>query len=109
MIKIYSLQSLNLYNAEEEAARAEISSLNRDKHRFIMAEAVKYVEANELMFTKVYDRLSGIETMEGKIDSNILISFLVFGSNFKVLTSSFLPIKMIACLLSNIFMLWNLY
>ena len=68
MIKIYSVQSLNLYNAEEEAIRAEISSLNRDKHRFIMAEAVTYVEANESIFTKECDKLSGIETMEGKID-----------------------------------------
>lgn len=68
MIKIYSVMSLNLYNAEEEAVRAEISSLNRDKHRFIMAEAVTYVEDNELMFSKVYDKLSGIESSEDKID-----------------------------------------
>ena len=68
MIKIYSVMSLNLYNAEEEAIKAEISSLNRDKHRFIMSEAVTYVEANESIFAKECDKLSGIETMEGKID-----------------------------------------
>lgn len=68
MIKIYSVMSLNLYNAEEEAVRAEISSLNRDKRRFIMTEAVTYVEDNESKFNKVFDKLSNIESLEGKID-----------------------------------------